>query len=299
MSGHTTDAVRDNLQNWNDRAETHAQSTYGDLNALADDPLYVSSVVRRDLGVLAPHLPMNSVAGQRLLHLQCHIGTDTLSWWRLGASEVHGLDFSPHALNHARALSARAGADITYVRGDARHADEVLSEHLGSFDVIVTSAGTITWLPDLEDWGRSIARLLAPGGIFMIRDNHPLLFALDNNGLEVVTGYVSGTESFYETAQTYMTVPLPANDSLKDGTPAAPVITHTRNHNWAHDFQEITGALLGAGLTIEALGEHEQTDWKALPQLKYHADEDAWSMPDGLPRIPLTFSLVARRPQAE
>ena len=164
-----------------------------------------------------------------------------------------------------------------------------MPEQKGSFDVIVTSCGTITWLPDLKDWARSIASLLAEGGIFMIRDNHPLLFALNNEGMSIVQDYFGGTETTYETDQSYTS----ATDSLEDGT--KPQITHTTNHNWAHDFQEISSALLDAGLTIEAIGEHNVDDWQSLPMLEYSPELQGWIMPHNQPQIPLTFSMVARK----
>jgi SAM-dependent methyltransferase len=275
-------AVHDNLENWEDRAEVHFNGGYGDIDAMIRDSHAISPVVRRDLEVLQPFLIDGSVNGKRLLHLQCHIGTDTLSWWRLGARDVHGLDFSPSALDHARDIARRAGAQISYVEGDARYAVQAMPGE--RFDVIVTSAGTITWLPDLRDWARSIADLLVPGGVFMIRDNHPLLFALDNSGLNVIESYMSGNESFYETDESYT-------------QGSAGKIAHTRNHNWAHDFQEMTSVLLDAGLVIESVGEHEETDWQALPMLEFDDESQSWRMPQGSPRIPLTFSIVARKPQ--
>lgn len=278
--------VHENLANWDDRADIHANGGYGDLNMFAADPHALTATVKRDLAVLQPFLPSGSVAGERLLHLQCHIGNDTLSWWRLGAQSVHGLDFSPKSLDYARKLAAKARADINYVKGDARYAAAALPDKLGQFDVIVTSAGTITWLPDLKDWAQSIADLLAPNGVFMIRDNHPLLFALDNEGFEIKQNYFSGTQSFYEDDGSYV-VSTKANNNAK--------VKHTRNYNWAHDFHEIVSVLRAAGLTIEELGEHQVTDWQALPMLTYDESKDEWKMPASYPQIPLTFSVVARK----
>lgn len=282
--------VRDNLLNWNDRAVVHANGAYGDRDAFADDPSASSPVVLRDLAVLEPHLPESGITGLRLLHLQCHIGEDTLTWWRLGAGKVYGLDFSPTALEYARNPSERAGASITYVQGDARFAAQAMPDQAGRFNLIVTIAGTITWLPDLNDWARSIATLLADGGIFMIRDNHPLLFALDNEGMPIIQNYFGGTETTYETDQTY------ASAVEAQQHQARTRIEHTTNHNWAHDFKEMTGALLDAGLAIEAIGEHAVTDWKAMPMLEYNSDLAGWTMPRDRPQIPLTFSIVARKP---
>lgn len=66
------------------------------------DPEYLSGVVRFD----RPRL--GDLTGRRGVHLQCHIGTDTLSLTRLGA-RMTGLDFSSAALAHARRLAERAG----------------------------------------------------------------------------------------------------------------------------------------------------------------------------------------------
>lgn len=133
-------ALADNRANWDDRAGVHVASEFYDVRGLVSDPEGITDVVRRDLAVLAPHLPGGSVRGLTLLHLQCHIGTDTLSWARLGAVDVHGLDFSERALDHARDIAGAAGEGITYVQGDAQLASEVIDR---TFDVVVTSVGTI------------------------------------------------------------------------------------------------------------------------------------------------------------
>ena len=49
-----------------------------------------------------------SVGGQRILHLQCHFGADSLTLAQRGA-EVVGLDFSGPAIDAARVLAAELG----------------------------------------------------------------------------------------------------------------------------------------------------------------------------------------------
>ncbi|WP_262364216.1 bifunctional 2-polyprenyl-6-hydroxyphenol methylase/3-demethylubiquinol 3-O-methyltransferase UbiG [Arthrobacter echini] len=86
------DAARStNLDNWEDRVPLH-EAAYS-LGAF-DDPDYLSSVVRADLAAMAPFLPDGVMDGLDVCHLQCHIGTDTLSLARAGA-RVTGVDFSP------------------------------------------------------------------------------------------------------------------------------------------------------------------------------------------------------------
>lgn len=273
-------AIAQNRENWDQRADVHARSAMYDVDGLIADPSRLSSVVRNDLAVLAPHLEGGTVAGRSLLHLQCHIGTDTVCWARLGAVDVHGLDLSPNSLAHARRIADAVGADVTWVEGDARTASQVIDR---TFGVVVTSAGTIVWLPELRSWARSIHDLLEPGGVFAIRDDHPILGAMDFEPWQVSGDYLSGGgANVYDDAATYTDGPT---DS----------ITQTVNHEWRHDLAEVTGALLEAGLVVEALGEHPFMDWPAFPGLV--ECPQGWRLPEGAPRIPLNFSVVARRPE--
>lgn len=272
--------LAENRDNWDDRAAVHAESAFYEVERLISDPSYVSSVAQRDFEALLPHLPQAGLAGLSVLHLQCHIGTDTISWLRLGAREAWGLDFSPASLAHARSIAQRAGANATFVEGDARFASHVIDR---VFDVVVTGTGAIMWLPDLSDWAHSIADLLVPGGTLLLRDDHPLLDALGYESLTITEDYLSGTGSIdYESDESYV-----------EGS--AGKIAHTANHNWRHDFQEIVGSLLAAGLSIEAFRESPHAEWKALPFLV--ETEQGWTMPEGMPKIPLNFAIVARKPQ--
>lgn len=72
-------------------------------------------------------------------------------------------------------------------------------------------------------------------------------------------------------------------------------IAHTANHNWHHDFQEILGSLLEVGLVIEDFHELPYAEWHALPFLE--RTNDVWTMPKGMPLIPLCFAVVARKPR--
>lgn len=277
MTDETKRDLADNQANWDDRARVHMKSDFYDVPGLVADSSQISATVQHDLAVLKPWLPHQSVQGQDLLHLQCHIGTDTLSWSRLGATHVTGLDFSEQSLAYAREIAAKAQVPLTFVAGDARFADQVVQRQ---FDVIVTSMGTITWLPTLTEWAQSIAALLKTGGTFLIRDDHPLLNVLDFASWDVHADYFNAGASTYESDSSYT-------------DHSANQIKHTTNHNWNHDFQEITSALLQAGLHIAFLGEYPRTEWPALPDLVQRGD---WfELPAGAPRIPLTFALVVRK----
>lgn len=272
------EAVAANRANWDERADVHRRSEMYDVDAFLADPEDVSVVVRNDLSVLTPHLPETGIRGRSLLHLQCHIGTDTLSWARLGAVDVHGLDFSPNSLDHADRIARADGREITWVEGDARYASALIERQ---FDLVVTSAGTIIWLPDLAGWARSIHDLLAPGAVFMIRDDHPILGAMDFEPWQITDDYLGGTG------------PRTYTDSGSYTDNSAGQITQTTVHEWRHDLGEIIGSLLAAGLRIEAVYELPYMDWRAFPDLV--PCSQGWTLPPGAPRIPLNFAVVARR----
>ena len=114
-----TDWTELNQKNWDERAPAHAASPDYPVERFLADPAFLSEVVRFDV----PRL--GDVRGLRGVHLQCHIGTDTLSLHRLGA-RMTGLDFSAPALAQARALAGATGADVDFVESDVYGAPDVL-----------------------------------------------------------------------------------------------------------------------------------------------------------------------------
>ncbi|GAB3467893.1 hypothetical protein GCM10027519_38190 [Kineococcus endophyticus] len=137
------DPVAAIMRNWDERVADHVVAH--DAEAFADDPSAVGVEVEAE--VLAPHLPGGSLDGLDVVHLQCHIGTDTTSLARRGARVV-GTDLSGEAVATARRLAARAGLpDASFVQTANEDAPDVLGRQ---FDVVLTSVGVFTWLADLR-----------------------------------------------------------------------------------------------------------------------------------------------------
>ncbi|MAT17707.1 MAG: SAM-dependent methyltransferase [Leifsonia sp.] len=266
-----------NRANWDARAPLHAASPDYRLDAFRADPAHLSDVVRFDL----PRL--GDIAGLRAVHLQCHIGTDTLSLHRLGA-HVTGLDFSPASLAEARRLAADVGAAIDFVEADVHLAAEVLEP--GSFDLVYTGIGAIGWLPRIRPWAAAAAALLKPGGRFFMREGHPLMWTLDESDEQRVTtryGYFEHDEPLvFDSAETYVET---------TGTIAA-----TRTMEWNHGLAETVQALLDEGLQLEAFAEHDSVPWLALPgHMTGPGPDGEFRMRGDRPRLPLTWTLQARK----
>ena len=94
---------------WEERVLAHAASSLYDLDGVVNGRDDLRPWEDGELG---------SIDGLDLIHLQCHIGTDTVALARRGARTV-GLDFSPAALAVAANLAERCRLDIDWVCADA------------------------------------------------------------------------------------------------------------------------------------------------------------------------------------
>ncbi|WP_134764713.1 class I SAM-dependent methyltransferase [Nocardioides sp. 1609] len=273
------DYRRVNRASWDERVPAHAASPDYALQRFRDDPAHLSDVVRFDL----PRL--GSVDGLRGVHLQCHLGTDTISLARLGA-RMTGLDFSGAALEQARTLAAETGADVDFVESDVYAAADVLPE--GGFDLVFTGIGALCWIPSVRRWADVVARLLRPGGRLFIREGHPMLWALGDprpDGLVTVEHpYVERAEAtVWDEPGTYVET---------DAT-----FEHTLTHEWNHGLGQTLTAVLDAGLVVTSFEEHDSAPWDALPgYTEPTADDGELRLRDRPWRVPFTYTLQAVKP---
>ncbi len=273
-----TDYREVNRANWDERVPAHVASPDYDVARFTADPGFLSGVVRFDL----PRL--GDIAGLRGVHLQCHIGTDTVSLARLGAS-MTGLDFSAPAVAAATDLASATGADATFTQADVYDAVEVLGA--GGFELVYTGIGALCWLPDIRRWASVVAGLLRPGGRLFIREGHPMLWTIDERDddlLVVAYPYFEQAEPLvWDEGGTYV-----ATDA---------VFKHTVTHEWNHGLGEIVTALLDEGMTITGLVEHDTVPWLALPGKMTDAGGGEWRLADNPARLPCSYTLQAVKPR--
>lgn len=238
----------DNERNWDDRAELHMTGNYYDYQHLLEDPTAISAELAQDIE------RFGDLTGKEVIHLQCHVGTDTIGFARRGASRIIGLDLSEASLAHARNIAECAGADVEFVHANVYDARQAVS---GTFDLVYTSIGVLCWLPDIARWAQVIASLLKPGGTFFIRDDHPMFMTIGediSDGLRIEAPYFE-----QDAPMTW------DDDSSYVDSPGAPRITHTTNHQWNHSLGQIVTALINAGLVIDELEETPRAAWCPWP----------------------------------
>lgn len=265
-----------NHANWESRVPVHAASSDYRLDRYIAEPGLLSEIVEFDV----PRL--GDVAGLDAVHLQCHLGNDSLSLARLGAN-VTGLDFSAGALEHARRVSANGGPHVEYVEADVYDAVSVLGS--GRFDLVYTGIGALCWLPSVDRWAGEVSGLLRPGGELFMREGHPVLWAMDDprpDDLLVVRF------PYFETDGVHFTEDETYTD--QDEPLGAPDIVH-----FNHGLAEIFNAIWSAGMDITLFEEHDSVPWNPLGAAMEHVGGGEYRLRDQPERLPCTYTLRARK----
>jgi SAM-dependent methyltransferase len=266
--------MRANQANWDARTPVHLASRFYGLDQDLDPERWFAAFEWADLGDLD---------GRDVLHLQCHLGTETVALARRGARAV-GLDFSEASVAAARDIAARADVPVEYVRANVYDAVEALGGR--RFDVVYTGKGALCYLPDLDRWADTIGRLLRPGGRLSIVEFHPLLNSLGpkpapGEGPELLLrhDYLAGGGVVHR-------------DATHTYTDGPAVEGATESYEWMHGISEVVNALVGAGLTIRRLTESDELPWPRWPQM-VRTPSGWWRLPE--PRIPLLYGILATR----
>ncbi|MGW1339846.1 class I SAM-dependent methyltransferase [Kribbella sp. NPDC002412] len=269
LDAETRQMVAANEADWDARAPLHAASQF--YNQPAE--YWFADYEWEDLGPLE---------GRDVLHLQCHLGTETIAFARRGARTV-GLDLSAKSLEEARGIAAESGQAVEYVHANVYDAVEAVRGR--QFDVVYTGKGALCYLPDLQPWAKVVRDLLKPGGALYIVEFHPLLNALrpvslpgESEELTIRTDYLEGRGPIaHDSTVTYTGDEVPGRQ---------------RSYEWRHGLGELVTTLAANGFTITSLRESEVLQWPRWPTMQ-QTPEGWWRLPDESPRVPLLFALKA------
>jgi len=129
--------------------------------------------------------------------------------------------------------------------------------------------------------------VLALGGELYFADAHP--------GFSVLEEYAGRLVPTYD-FQTPADRPLQfANETTYTGDPT--VLSHRSTREWIHSLSAVLGGLIDAGLAITMFHEHEVLPWRGLECL-VPARGGLWRLPDGIARVPLSYSVKAKKLRA-
>jgi SAM-dependent methyltransferase len=227
------------------------------------------------------------IVGLDIVHIQCHIGFDSVSMTRRGA-HVTAVDFSPTALERVREIAGAAGVVIETVESDARSLPHTLD---GRFDIAYATIGALCWIDDLARWMASAARCLREGGHLVIVELHPLIgvFA-QRDPLIADFPYGGSTAVSWSGQGSY-------------ANPEADFITTTEEY--CHSIGDVTTAAIEAGLVVERLVEHDAMAFDPRGDFLVRDEDGQYRFrlgvgSDGLVAsaapLPIMFTLVAKKP---
>ncbi len=263
--------TKTNLRNWECRVPLHLRSYPLEKFKKGWDPLF--PIEAGEIG---------NIKGLKVLHLQCHIGMDSLGLVRRGA-EVTGLDFSPSAVEAAQLLAAETGLRAKFIQGDVYDAANLIKT---KFDLVYTTWGTNTWLPDITKWAGVVAKMLKRGGRLYLADGHPSMLVMEEEKGQLVHKYPWRTDP---------KSPLQFDEEITYTGEAMPEES-SDSYDWAHPLSAIIGGLLKAGMRLDFLHEHETLPWAYVSLLEPDPDEPRlFRLPEFMPQLPLSFSLGATK----
>lgn len=252
-----------NKKLWNAKTEHHLDSAFYNMDAFLNG---ASSLNAIELGLLG------DLSGKSVLHLQCHFGQDSLSLARMGA-KVTGVDLSERAVEEANKLADQLDLDARFICHDLYSLPEHLDE---TFDLVFTSYGTITWLPDLDRWAAVVSRFLKPGGQFVFADFHPAMWMFDYDFSAVTFGYFNSGEIVETESGTYADQDADIN---------------LQSINWNHGLAETVSSLLRSGLSLNELQEFDYSPYDIFEN-GVEVTPGKYQVKDLEGKLPLVYALL-------
>jgi SAM-dependent methyltransferase len=275
-----SDPIEMNRTIWDTWAAVHGQDAYYDTAGLVAGADSLGSGERA--GLLAALGREDDLTGLSLLHVQCHIGFDTVSLARRGA-QVTGTDFSAASLAKAADIAAKAGVTIDWVEAESTALPSSLH---GRFDLAYATVGVLCWIGDVAAWMSSVAATLAPGGQLLLYEMHPLYSALAGpDSLELEFPYGGAEPQLFE-------------ESISYAVPGA-ILEPTMTIQYAHSLGEVVTAAIDAGLEIRRLEEHTDADRDPRGMRPNLEPDGRFRLRSGGHPVPIMFTLIAQKPDSK
>ncbi len=257
-----------NKDTWNKKVGVHANSKFYDVANFKKGKTSLNSYELEELG---------NINGKKILHLQCHFGLDTLSLSRLGAL-CTGIDFSSEGVKQAKILNKELALNATFIESNLY---DIPKNVTGEFDIVFTSYGVVGWLPDLNTWGKIIAKKLKKGGFFYMIEFHPIVWMFDylQNPPKLKYPYQNSSVIYEEYKGTYTN----ANADIV-----------SKEYGWNHGLGEVISALTNAGLHIEFLHEFEKSPYNSFPEM-VKCNDGMYILKGSKNVFPLLYSIKATK----
>ncbi len=260
------DYLEINKHSWNNRLESHLKSDFYNLDSFLGGE---TSLNRIELDLLG------NIEGKSILHLQCHFGQDSISLSRLGA-KVTGIDFSDKSIHKAKELAKACNVSTQFICSDVYNLKNVLDE---KFDIVFTSYGTISWLPDLKKWADIIQHFLKPKGNFIFVEFHPVIWVFDDHLEKVFYNY-------------FNVAPI---IEVEEGTYADKSANIKQKYVcFNHGLAEVFKALKDSNLKVSSFEEYDYSPFAIFSEMQ-EIEKGKFQIKKFSNKLPLVYSLVVQK----
>jgi len=154
-----------NREAWNEAASVHRKNRKVDYRVLFKNKNY--SVLDSTLSSLLNKI---SLSGGTVAQLCCNDGRELLSIVNTTGATGVGFDISDEFIAEASAIAKSANLNCRFVRANIYDLD---TEYDNTFDLILFTAGALTWFHDLGRLFELVGRMLKPEGYLVIYEIHP------------------------------------------------------------------------------------------------------------------------------
>ncbi|MBK8954900.1 MAG: class I SAM-dependent methyltransferase [Saprospiraceae bacterium] len=251
---------------WNKRVGIHLESAFYDQKGFLAGQNTLFGIEKKLLG---------DIHGKSIIHLQCHFGQDTISLSRMGA-KVTGLDISDKAIETARQAAIATGQHTEFI---CCHVYDLPTEHFGKYDIVFSSYGTITWLPDLNKWAQTVSNALKVRGRFIFSEFHPMVWIYDDQLSKMIYDYFN-SKPIYEVEK----------GSYADRNNEQELESIT----WNHSLDEVVTALLQSNLKLVDFREYDYSPCNFMPNMQ-EFEPGKFRFNHISVKIPLVYSLVMEK----
>ncbi len=257
----TDEYVQTNHDMWNRTADIYRNEGFGSFLSKISQPDFTTfdEVEHQIFSTIG-------LAGKDVAQLGCNNGRELISVKKAGARRCVGFDVSENILEQGEQLSAASAQDVEFVCTSVYDIGEA---YTGTFDVVYITVGVLGWLPDLPAFFGVVERLLRPGGLLFLYDQHPILGVFDPAKEEIDSSYFRQEPFVEEGLPDYM-------DPSQTG--------RAESYWFQHTLSSIIGLCLESNLTVTHFKEYEHDLSNTYRAFETHEHS-----------LPLSYSLVAKK----
>ncbi|MCZ2846333.1 MAG: methyltransferase domain-containing protein [Candidatus Bathyarchaeota archaeon] len=154
-----------NREAWNEAAGIHKKNRKINYCEQFKDKNF--STLDDTLSSLLKKIPLN---GKNIAQLCCNNGRELLSIVNTAGATGVGFDISDEFIAEAIGIVKSANLNCQFVRTDINH---LTDKYNNNFDLVLFTAGALTWFYDLEKLFQLVGRLLKSEGYLVIYEIHP------------------------------------------------------------------------------------------------------------------------------